>query len=101
MSINYTQALKRYLNQSATWKKCTGHDEYGVAIYDEGTQIQVRKIPQQKLTVDRYGKETVSKSTILAVEDIGIEDMVDGSEVIAIEWSVDRWGKNVARQVFL
>ncbi|MEX1376503.1 MAG: hypothetical protein AB1Z23_03405 [Eubacteriales bacterium] len=101
MSINYVQALKKYLNQTVVWEKCTGHDEYGKAEYAEGVEIQVRKIPQQKLVEDRYGKQSISKTTVLTTDEIGMEDMIDGQPIIAIEWSVDRWGKNIAKQAFL
>ena len=101
MSINYSQALKKYLNQVVWWKKCTGHDEYGEAQYAEVVEINVRMIPIQKLITDSFGKQSVSQTTVLSAEDIEIDDMIDDSRVIAVEWSVDRWGKNIARKVFL
>ena len=101
MSINYVQAVKKYLNQKVVWEKCTGHDEYGRAEYAEGVEIDVRQIPQQKLVEDMHGKKSVSKTTVLTTEDVAMEDKIDGQPIIAIEWSVDRWGKNIAKQVFL
>jgi len=101
MSINYMQALKRYLNQTVIWQKCTRHDEYGTAVYDEGVEISARVIPMQKMITDSVGKQSVSTTTVLTHEDVGLEDMIDGRVVVAVEWSVDRWGKDIARQVFL
>ena len=101
MSINYVQALKRYLNQTVVWQKCTGHDEYGTAEYAEGVEISARIIPMQKLMTDSIGKQTVSTMTVLTHEDVGLEDMIDDRPVVAVEWSVDRWGKDNARQVFI
>lgn len=101
MSINYTLCLKRYLNQNAVWKQCTGHDEYGGAIYADQVEIAVRKVPMQKLITDSYGKQSVSKTTVLTHEDVGIDDLVDGCVVISVEWSVDRWGRNIARSAML
>jgi len=101
MSINYVQALKRYLNQSVVWEKCTGHDEYGTAEHDEGVEIMARILPMQKIITDSIGKQSVSTTTVLTHEDVGLEDLIDGRPVVAVEWSVDRWGKDIARQAFL
>ncbi|MBN2880006.1 MAG: hypothetical protein JXN65_10320 [Clostridia bacterium] len=101
MSINYGQALKKYLNQSVLWQRCTGHDEYGTPVYAEGVEIKARVIPMQKIVADSLGKQAVSTTTVISSEEVGLEDLIDGKAVVAVEWSVDKWGKNIARQVFL
>ncbi len=101
MSINYGESVKKYLNQTAVWEKCTGHDEYGKAVYAEGADIAVRKVPMQKLVTDNFGRQTVSKMTVLCREEISVEDLIDGERVMAVEWCVDRWGKGFARSVLV
>ena len=101
MSINYTNALKRYLNETASWEKCLGHDEYGKVIYDEAEEIAVRRIPMQKIVVDGFDSQAVSKVTVLTHAKIEAEDLIDGERVVSVEWSVDRFGRNIARQGYI
>ena len=102
MSFNYpySNKFKKYLNQSVTWKKKIGQDQYGKPIFEEST-ILVRIVAKNRLTLDQYGKEVISDHTVTTIEDVNVEDWIDNDEVINVLNAVDKKGNIVAKEVLL
>lgn len=93
--------ISKYLNQTVQWEKCSGHDEYGKAKYEDAKEVMVRKVDAQKLVVDDYGKQIVANTTVLTTEDISVGDLIDGDRIVSVESAVDRWGRVVGKQGLL
>lgn len=89
-----------YLNQDVAWETKTGQDFYNEPTYSS-TSIKARKEKKRRMVRDAQGEEVISETTVYTQSGIGLEDMIDGEEIInASEW-VDKDGSVIGYEVFL
>lgn len=68
--------IRNYLNQIAVWKKKTGQDGYGEPIFADPVTIKVRWEGRRRLVRDKTGKEVVSESEVICIEDVRPDDVL-------------------------
>ncbi len=92
-----------YLNQTATWKRKTGNNEYGEPEFAASVDISVRWEGRRRLVRDRQGKEVISESEVFCVENIQPDDILTygGRDwpVIAVSEIPDLSGNVMFREV--
>ncbi|SMB97782.1 hypothetical protein SAMN00808754_1943 [Thermanaeromonas toyohensis ToBE] len=91
-----------YLNQTATWKRTVGLNEYGEPITTSQT-IKVRWEGKRRLVRDRQGQEVVSEARFFCLEEVQPGDIVEygGREwpIIAVTEIPDLDGNIIYREV--
>lgn len=94
--------IKRYLNQTATWKRVTGLNEYGEPI-TTNQAIKVRWEGKRRLVRDKQGQEVVSEARVFCLEAVQPGDVLnDGARdwpVIAVSECPDLAGNVLYREV--
>lgn len=89
-----------YLNQDVTWEAKSGQDFYNEIAYTSST-ITARKEQKRRMVRDAQGEEVVSQTTVYTQSAIGLEDKIDGEQVIHVgEW-IDKEGSVVGYEVFI
>ena len=92
--------LDDYLNQSLEWKHVTSINEYNEPTYTTAT-IKGRKETGHKLIRNVQGQEVVSSAWFSTESAVCNNDLIDGSLVISIEFSVDLDGVTQWREGYL
>lgn len=64
------------LNQTATWKRKTGVNEFGESIFADPVEIAVRWEGRRRLVRDKQGKEVISESEVFCVEAVLPDDVL-------------------------
>ena len=68
--------IGNYLNQTAVWKKKTGDNGYGEPAFANPVAIKVRWEGRRRLVRDKQGKEVVSESEAICIEDVQADDVL-------------------------
>lgn len=78
MSNFYQDRYKTKLNTLVRWFKRDGQDEYSKPAFTPatGTDIMARKVGKARIIKDRDGKERVSSTVVMTIEDIGVGDYI-------------------------
>lgn len=76
--------ISDYLNQTATWKRVTGLNEYGEPITTCQT-IRVRWEGKRRLVRDKQGQEVVSEARFFCLDPVQPGDLI---EFGGKEWTV-------------
>jgi len=80
--------IQGYLNQTATWHKVIGQNEYSEPIFADPVTIKVRWEGKRRLVRDNEGREVVSEARVFCTEAVkpGDELEYDGRSwpVIAV-----------------
>lgn len=91
-----------YLNQTATWKKVTGYNEFAEPITTSQT-IKVRWEGKRRLVRDKQGQEVISEARFFCLEEVQPGDIVEyggkGWTVIAVTEIPDLDGQVIYREV--
>lgn len=77
--------MDAYLNQTATWKRVIGQNGYAEPLFAPDQTIKVRWEGKRRLVRDKQGKEVISESEVICIEDVQSDDvLVFGGR----EWTV-------------
>lgn len=68
--------IGNYLNQVAQWKRKTHDNKYGEPVYADPVTIKIRWEGRRRLVRDKQGKEVVSESEVICVEDVQPDDVL-------------------------
>jgi len=95
--------IQGYLNQSSTWYKVIGQNEYSEPILADPVTVKVRWEGKRRLVRDNEGREVVSEARVFCTEAVkpGDELELDGRRwpVIAVSTVPDLSGKEAYREV--
>lgn len=108
MANFYQEQYRQYLNQTVRWFKATGENSNAEPTFtpSTGTDIKVRKVNKTRQLKDRDGKEKVSTTAIMTIEDIaegdyiadaGITVYTSGREVLSTHNAVDPDGNFIGK----
>ena len=89
-----------YLNQDVTWNAKTGQTGYAKPIY-ESSSIKARKEKKRRMVRNAEGEEVISETTVFTQSNIGLEDQIDGEQVINVSEWVDKGGTVIGYEVFI
>ena len=89
-----------YLNQDVTWKEKTDQDFYNKPTYSSSS-IKARKEKKRRMVRDAQGEEVISETTVYTQSNIGLEDQIDGEQVINVSEWIDKGGDVVGNEVFI
>lgn len=92
--------MGRYLNQTVTWKAKTGQDKFNEPTYSS-SEIAARKQKKRQMVRNAQAEEVISQTTVYTQSAIGLEDQIDGEQVITVSEWIDRDGSIVGYKVFL
>jgi len=68
--------IKSYLNQTATWHKAIGQNEYGEPTFADPVSIKVRWEGKRRLVRNNEGREVVSEARVFCIEPIKPGDVL-------------------------
>ncbi len=71
---------KWLLNQNAGWKRKTGDDEHGQAVYAGQVTIKGRWEYSRRLVRDKYGKEVLSEALFFCHDAVGADDLLNDGD---------------------
>ena len=89
-----------YLNQDVTWNAKTGQDGYTKPAYSSSS-IKARKEKKRRMVRDVQGEEVISETTVYTQSNIGLEDQIDGEQVINVSEWIDKGGDVIGYEVFI
>lgn len=90
-----------FLNQTVSLERKTGQNEYGESAFGAPTSIKARYDPNYGLRRSVMGVEVQVESYVLTEEPIALGDLIEGSEVIRVEPTVDISGETIAYEAYL
>jgi hypothetical protein len=93
--------IAEYLNQTATWKRVIGENEWAEPITETQT-IKVRWEGKRRLVRDKKGQEIVSEARFFCLEDVQTGDIIEyeGREwtILTVSEKVDFDGNLIYRE---
>lgn len=92
--------LDMYANQSLAWKHVTGVSDTNEPTYEEKT-IKGRKETGFKFVRNAQGEEVVSSAFVMTEAPVKVNDLIDGSLVIAVNDSPGLDGMPLFYEVYL
>jgi hypothetical protein len=95
--------IQGYLNQTATWHKVIGQNEYSEPIFADPVTIIVRWEGKRRLVRDNEGREVVSEARVFCIEPVKPGDVLRYDDrdwpVIAVSTVPGLDGKESHREV--
>ncbi len=93
--------ISRFANQNVTLQRLTTTDSYAGNTYEVSEEIAARYEPRHGLTRTVGGDEVQAESTVLTETEIGLGDLVEGSEVRRVEPIVNKKGATIGYRAYL
>jgi hypothetical protein len=91
----------RFANQQVTLERLDSQDPWGTPTYEAAETISARYEPNTGLVTTFAGESAQVESFVLTETEVGLGDLIEGSEVRRVEPIINKKGVTLGYKVYL